>query len=264
MRKLGILVALTTASAVVGIAPTVAGAQTQPTPEVTAFCDAGLKVDRAFAAADESDKGPTKKQQQAIDTALTDVQSKAPPEIAADVQSVIGIIQSAAQNKQNPEENPTFQQNLSAIDQYRYNSCGYNQVQVTGIEYEFQGLPKTLPAGKTAIQFTDNGAELHELDVFRVKGKDSVKKIIGLSEKEQRKKVEGVGGTFATQGQTTYTFVDLTKPGRYGVVCHLPVGSTTPQAAEQAGKKHAKSHAQEGMYATITVEAAATTTTAAG
>ena len=245
----------------VGIAPAVAGAQTQPTPEVTAFCDAGLTVDRAFAAAGQSDKGPSKKQQQAIDKALTDAQAKAPPEIAADLQSIVGIIQSATQSQQNPEENPTFQQNLSAIDQYRYNSCGYNQVQVTGIEYEFQGLPKTLPAGKTAIQFTDTGAELHMLDLFRIKTKDSLKKLLGLSEKEVGKKVEDIGSAdVIQQGGTAYVFADL-KPGRYGAVCFFPVGSTSLDALE-----HSKGtpHWKEGMYQEVKVEAGATTTTAAG
>jgi hypothetical protein len=120
MRKLGVLVALTTASAVVGIAPAVAGAQTPPTPEVTAFCDAGLKVDQAFAAAGSSNKGPTKKQQQAIEQSLTQALNVAPPEVAADVQSIQGIIQSALQSKQDPSENPTFEQNLSSINGYRY------------------------------------------------------------------------------------------------------------------------------------------------
>jgi hypothetical protein len=260
MRKLGVLVALTTASAVVGIGPAVAGVQTQGGQ---AFCDAALKVDQAFSAV--GDRGPTKKQAQALDQALSGAESTAPPEVTTDVQSIAGIIRSAAQSNQDPTENPTFEQNLAVIDQYRYNSCGYTQLDVTGIEYEFEGLPKTLPAGKVAIRFTDTGAELHELQVFRVKGKDSVKKIVGLSEKEQRKKGEQLGGTFAAQGQTSYAFADMTKPGRYGVVCHLPVGSTSPEAIEEAGEAHdAKSHAQRGMYATITVEGGATTTTAAG
>jgi hypothetical protein len=257
MRKLGILVALTTASAVIGIAP--AGAQTQGGQ---AFCDAALKVDKAFSVI--GDKGPTKKQAQALDNALSGAESTAPPEIASDVQSIAGIIRSASTSGQDPFGNPTFQQNLSAIDQYRYNSCGYQQVPVTGIEYEFQGLPTTLPAGKTAFQFTDNGAEIHELEVLRIKGKDSAKKLAGLSEKELSKKAEEVGSTFAMQGQSGYAFADMSKPGRYAVLCHLPVGSTSEQAAEQAAKKHAKTHAQEGMFATITVEAGSTTTTAAG
>jgi hypothetical protein len=257
MRKLGFLLALTTAAAVVGIAP--AGAQTQGGQ---AFCDAALKVDKAFSAV--GDRGPTKKQAQDLDKALSGAESTAPPEIAADVQSIAGIIRSAAQSNQDPSENPTFTQNLAAIDQYRYNSCGYQQLQANGIEYEFQGLPKTVAAGKVAIQFTDNGAEIHELEVLRIKGKDSAKKLTGLSESQLGKKAEDVGSTFAMQGQTSYAFADMSKPGRYAVLCHLPVGSTSPQAAEEAGKKHAKSHAQEGMYATITVEAGATTTTAAG
>jgi hypothetical protein len=259
MRKLGILVALTTVGALLGIAP----AAGQTPPAATAFCDAALKVDRALAPI--GDRGPTKKQGQALDQALSGAESTAPSEIAADVQSIAGIFRSAAQSGQDPFGNPTFQQNLAVIDQYRYNSCGYTQLDVTGVEYEFQGLPKTVPAGRVAFRFTDTGAELHELLVFRVKGKDSVKKIVGLSEKEQRKKGEQLGGTFAMQGQTSYAFVDMTKPGRYGVVCHLPVGSTSEEAIEESGKAHdAKSHAQEGMYATITVEADATTTTAAG
>ena len=65
------------------------------------------------------------------------------------------------------------------------------------------------------------------------------------------------------QNQTSYTVAELTKPGRYAVICHLPVGSTSVQAAEEAGKDHPKSHAQEGMYATITVEKGSTATTAA-
>jgi hypothetical protein len=257
MRKLGFLLALTTAAAVVGIAP--AGAQTQGGQ---AFCDAALKVDKAFSAV--GDRGPTKKQAQDLDKALSGAESTAPPEIAADVQSIAGIIRSAAQSNQDPSENPTFTQNLAAIDQYRYNSCGYQQLQANGIEYEFQGLPKTVAAGKVAIQFTDNGSEIHELEVLRIKGKDSAKKLTGLSESQLGKKAEDVGSTFAMQGQTSYAFADMSKPGRYAVLCHLPVGSTSPQAAEEAGKKHAKSHAQEGMYATITVEGGATTTTAAG
>jgi hypothetical protein len=260
MRKLGVLVAIPTVGALLWMAPAVA----QTTPEVTAFCDAGLKVDAALAKVFSANK-PSAKVKQDADQALAQAESAAPSEIAATVQSVVGTIRQGLQNGKGPEElfqDPALQQDSNAIDEYRYNSCGYTQVDVTGIEYEFQGLPKTVPAGNVAIRFTDNGAELHELEVFRVKGKDSVKKLVGLSEKELGKKTEVVGSTFAMQGQTSHTIADLSKPGRYGVVCHLPVGSTSEQAAEQAGKKHAKSHAEEGMYATITVEAGSTTTSA--
>jgi hypothetical protein len=261
MRKLGFFVALTTVGALLGIAPAAA----QTTPEVTAFCDAANRTDKAFAKLESGGK-PKQKDIQALQSSLGEVESTAPPEIASQVQAVVAATRTAVESgKGDPSEaDPNFEQNFNALQQYRYNSCGYQQLDVTGIEYEFQGLPKTLPAGNVSIRFTDNGAELHELEVFRVKSKDSVKKIVGLSEKEQGKKIDEVGITFASQGQTSYTIADLSKPGRYGVVCHLPVGSTSEQAAEQAAKKHAKTHAQEGMYATITVEAGSTTTTAAG
>ena len=89
------------------------------------------------------------------------------------------------------------------------------------------------------------------------------KKIAGMSEKDLSKKTESVAGTFATQGQTSYTIADLTKPGRYVAICHLPVGSTSEQALEEAGTKHdAKSHAQEGMFQEIKVEKGTTATSA--
>jgi hypothetical protein len=258
MRKLGFLVAFATAAAVVGITPAVA----QTTPEVTAFCDAALTTDKAAEKA--LVEKPKQKDVQALDAALAQIESAAPPQVAANVQAAVASTRNAIQSRKGPFDDPTFQQNISAIDEYRYNSCGYTQLDVTGMEYEFQGLPKTLPAGKVAIKFTDTGAEWHELAIFRVKGKDSVKKIVGMPEKEQAKKIEETGGTFAMQGQTSYAIADMSKPGRYGVVCFLPVGSTSEQATEEAAKKHAKEHWQQGMLATITVEAGSTTTTAAG
>jgi hypothetical protein len=252
MRKLGFLVGLPIVGALLGIAPAAA----QPTPEVTAFCNAANTADKAVDKVLGGQK-PKQKDVQAAEAALSQAESTAPPEVASTVQAVVAAVRTGFQTQKDPfEADPSFEQNFNALQQYRYNSCGYQQVDVTGIEYEFQGLPKTLPAGNVAIKFTDTGAEIHELQIFRVKSKDSVKKIIGLSEKEQRKKIEEAGIVFATPGQTFYNIVDLSKPGRYGVVCHLPVGSTSEQAAEEAEKKHAKSHAQEGMYATITVQSA--------
>jgi hypothetical protein len=249
MRKLGFVVALPVLGALIGISPAVA----QPTAEVTAFCDAGLRADKAATRFFESER-PSKKVRQEFETALAGVESTAPPELATNVQALANEIRTAIQRREEPSQE-VIDQNLSVIDQFRYNSCGYRQLEVTGNEYQFQGLPGRLPAGKVAIKFTDTGAEWHELAIGRLKTKDSLTKVLRLSEKEQAKKIEEVGGTFAMQNQTSYTVADLSKPGRYGVVCFLPVGSTSEEAAAEAEKKHAKQHWQEGMQATITVEA---------
>jgi hypothetical protein len=249
MRKLGFLVALTTAGALLGVAPAAA----QPTPEVTAFCEAALNTDKAADKVFATEK-PKQKDIRAFESALTQMESTAPPAVASAVQAAAASVRTAIQERKAPFDDPTFEQNINAIDEYRYNSCGYRQLDVTGVEYAFENLPKTLPAGTVAIRFSNPGAEFHELAIYRVKSKDSVKKIVGQSEKEQRKKLEEVDGTFAMQGQTGYTVTELTKPGRYALICHLPVGSTSIEAAEEAEKNQAKSHAEEGMYATITVE----------
>jgi plastocyanin len=255
MRKVASLVALATAGALLGIAPAAA----QTTPEVTAFCEAALTTDKAADKVFSSER-PKQKDIQAFQASLTQIESTAPPEVAANVQAAAASVRTAIQNRQDPFDDPSFEQNINAIDQYRFNSCGYTQIQTTGNEYSFEGQPSTVQAGTVAIQFSNTGAELHELAIYRIKGKDSVKKIVGLSEKEQRKKLEEIGGTFAMQGQTSYTIAELAKPGRYALVCHLPVGSTSVEAAEEAEKDHPKSHAEEGMYATLTVERGSTTT----
>jgi hypothetical protein len=258
MGKLGVLVTLPVVGALLGVAPAAA----QPTPEVTAFCDAALKTDKA-AEKVFADR-PKQKDVQAFEAALAEMETTAPPEAAASVQAAAASVRTAIQERKDPFDDPSFEQSINAIDEYRYNSCGYTQLDVTGIEYEFQGLPKTLPAGTVAIKFTNPGAELHELAIYRMKTKDSLKKVVGLSEKEQSKKLEEVDGSFAMQNQTGYTIAELTRPGRYAVICHLPVGSTSVEALEEAGEDHdAKSHAQEGMYATVTVEKGSTATTAA-
>ena len=265
MRKLGFLVAPLTVVALIGVPAAVgsaaAGAQTQPTPEVTAFCDAALKVDSALNKV-FSTKKPSSKLKQEADQTLAQAESTAPPDIAATVQSVVGTIRNAIQSGQNPEQlfrDPTLEADSQAIDAYRYNSCGYNQVEVTGIEYEFQGLPKTLPPGKTAFKLTDDGTELHMLDLFRIKTKDSLKKLLGMSEKEAMKKTEEVGSADVTTiGGSAYFVTDL-KPGRYGAVCFFPVGATDLSKLENAkGQPHWK----KGMYQEVKVQAGSTTTSA--
>jgi hypothetical protein len=254
MHKLGFLVALPVVGALLAVTPAAA----QPTPEVTAFCEAALTADKAVTKLESGGK-PKQKDVQAAEAAFSQAESTAPPEIAAQVQAVVAAVRTGIESGSDPFEDPAVRQAFDAMQAYRYNSCGYRQLDVTGIEYEFQGLPKTLPAGTVAIRFSDTGAEFHELAIFRVKSKDSVKKILGMSEKEQTKRIEEISGTFAMQGQTTYAIADMSKPGRYGVVCFLPVGSTSIENAEEAGR-NAKTHWEEGMYATITVEKGSTTT----
>jgi hypothetical protein len=256
MRKLSLFVAVATAGALFGIAP--AAAQTPPNS--AAFCQTALKVDKLSSQIFGSGKKPSQKDINTLDAAFTEAENTAPAEVAANVQAAVNAVRTAVQSGQEPDES-TLAPNTGAIDQYRYTSCGYPTADVTGTEYAFQGLPKTAQQGPLAIKFTNSGAEIHELGIARIKTKDSVKKILSLPEKEQNKKVEFLNGTDdVSPGQTTYVIADFQKPGRYGVVCFVNVGATTPQ---QAHAGHGATHAQKGMYGEIKVEGGSTSSSAA-
>jgi hypothetical protein len=253
MRKLAVLVALPVAGALLGIAPAAA----QPAPNITAFCDAALTADKAANKVFGGGK-PKQKDVQALDAALAQTVSASPPELTETLQAVIAGVQSALQSGKDPSEDPAFQRTLNVVDEYRYNSCGYQTADVTATEYEFVGLPKTFTPGPVAIKFTDTGAEIHEMAALRLKTKDSVKKVLGLSDKEQQKKAENVGAAFVQQGETDFFILDFSKPGRYAVVCFLPVGSTSQREIEKKSHEHGGGtpHWKKGMYASITVQSA--------
>ena len=137
MRKLAFLVALATSGALFGFSP--ASAQT----DTAAFCQAALKADALSTKLFSGGKKPSQKDQQALDAAFTQAENTAPPEVAANVQAAVNEVRNALQSGKEPDES-VIEPNTTAIDQYRYNSCGYPTADVAGIEYEFQGLPKTV------------------------------------------------------------------------------------------------------------------------
>jgi hypothetical protein len=137
---------------------------------------------------------------------------------------------------------------LSSIDEYVYDNCPGTGVAATAIDYEFQGIPTTLPAGLTKIKFT-NGApkENHELAIFRLlpaaEGKDPLE-LLKLPEKQAAKyaDVDSAVFAFAPAGKVGYTVTNL-EPGTYVYACFIPVG----------GKNKNAPHFMEGMYGTFTV-----------
>jgi hypothetical protein len=238
--------AVTTAVLAGGIVGTMgagsAGAQT----DNTAFCDQVLVVDREFNAP-EPDPA-------ALGAAFADLVAAAPPEIAAGAQQLATAVQTAGEAGGDPTEDPAFGEGLAAVGEYVFTNCGWQSAEVDMSEYAFTGLPKSFTTGPVAIKLTNSGAEVHELQVLRIKSsKDKLKKIVNLPEKKARKKVEILGNGFALPGETGYAFLDFTKSGNYGGVCFVPVGSTPD--AEEGGD--GPPHAHEGMIEAFKVTKAA-------
>src|SRR4029077_2137165 len=112
-------------------------------------------------------------------------------------------------------------------DAYVYENCPGTKVPVTAIDYEFEGMPATIPAGFTTFKLT-NGApkEDHMIAISKLNAKGEsmdVDKLLALPEKKANQFLEQDGGGFAlaSAGQTAYAPTVLT-PGKYIYACFLP------------------------------------------
>jgi hypothetical protein len=144
-------------------------------------------------------------------------------------------------------------------------------VAVHAVDYAYQGVPGTLPAGETRFSFTnDSKAESHEMSLFRINDgvNDSFDQILAEDDARQNQdqgkqggqqggqnppaeqaptppKMTFFAGTGAGAGQSAkMDLIGNLPPGRYGMVCFLPV------ATDQAETPHYK----KGMKAEFTVQ----------
>lgn len=95
-------------------------------------------------------------------------------------------------------------------------------IHVVAKDFEFEGIPDTLPAGSYAIHFENAGTEPHEIQVVEKLTDTPVEDLLKLPQKKAQKQVKQVGGTFAKPGETAAEAVemDLT-PGDYVAVCFV-------------------------------------------
>ncbi len=138
-------------------------------------------------------------------------------------------------------------------------------VVVTAVDYGFEGLPETVPAG-TKISLVNAGNEPHEFVAIRIPDDEtrSVEELVQLPEEEAAAVFgasEPATVILAASGETDVPGPvvgdgTLTEPGRYAIVCFLPVGSDNsilesdgPPPEGEAGP-----HAMQGMVAELTVE----------
>ena len=143
-------------------------------------------------------------------------------------------------------------------------------VGIHAVDYGYQGVPGTLPAGENRFSFTnDSQAESHELSLFRINDgvTESFDQILAEDEAQESAQQGGQQGggqqpqsnqspppapkmsffasTGSAPGQTAkMDLIGNLPAGRYGMVCFLPV------ANDEAGTAHYK----KGMKAEFTVQ----------
>ena len=240
--------------------PTTAGSDTTEEPteggdgDLVAFCEAVIEVDATFAAGGPEGPDPAR-----VESVFQEVQTNAPADIAGDVEELITLTQQAFSGGEELEGPPPgFEEVDARVDEYVVANCDFNEVEVTGTEYNFEGLSEPIEAGQTTFNFTNEGGEEHELIVVRINDDvtESLEELAQLPEEEAFSKVEVKGFAMASPGGTDQAFADL-EPGRYGAFCFFPVGSTPEAvaAAEESGQEiEAPPHFTQGMLAEFTVE----------
>ena len=148
-------------------------------------------------------------------------------------------------------------------------------VAVHAVDYAYQGVPGTLPAGESRFSFTnDSKAESHEMSLFRINDgvSESFDQILAQDEAQQNQdlgqgqgqqggqqgsqnppadqsapppKMTFFGGSGAGAGQSSkMDLIGNLPAGRYGMVCFLPV------ANDDSGAPHYK----KGMKVEFTVQ----------
>jgi hypothetical protein len=209
-----------------------AGPAAAQTGDLTAFCQARVEANGA----------ESKKETQAV---LEKLATAAPPGAVSAVQAI--------QDGFRTEGNRFFDSEggleaLGVLDKFVFENCPGTAVPVTAIDYEFQGMPDTLPAGPAKFSMTNSApSEEHEMAMVPLTEagqEQDVEKLLKLPDKKLGKFVDFSGAAFmyAPPGQTSYTLTEL-KPGKYVYACFIPVG----------GKKKGAPHFTQGMYGTFTV-----------
>ena len=129
-------------------------------------------------------------------------------------------------------------------------TCGLGSLDAVAIDYAFEGVPATLPAGTTIVTLDNQSAagEFHELTMARINDgvSETVEQILAMSDTDAAARVSLAASASAEVGEIGGATIDLV-PGRYLYACFVPMGSIGAQ--EGTGDPHYLS----GMYGEFTV-----------
>lgn len=219
-------------------------------PAGSGFCDAYVEVTLAMSGEPDPE---------VLTTNIGIIEESAPEEIADSLTVMTDAVRSVLESNGtdfSAMEAPEFAEAQSEVDPYVFESCAFDTaLEVTGADYEFAGIPETVPSGRVAILFTNEGAEAHEIVVMR-KG-DGVTEdfdaLLQLPEEQAMEKVMPVGGAFAPSTGASGLLVGDFEPGEYLAICFIPTGTVIADGAMTEGE--GEPHFMHGMRQEFTVEA---------
>lgn len=226
-------------------------------------CEGGDEAAIPAEAQEYCEKAAELDEQEAFPEAeqLEELRAAAPDEIAEQVDVVVDAFIAADGDIGKAFSDPEVEANLEPIEAYETDVCGIGGdeedegeeeeaaqeplegaqvVEVSAVDYGFQGLPATVPAGATSFRLTNDGEAAHEMFMARLGEGVDLDELLASEEEPSPEEAEDVGSTFAAPGEDAYLNVEDLSPGTYAVVCFIP----GPEG---------KSHYELGMKTTFTV-----------
>ena len=213
------------------------GFETLPGPDIdfeTASPDAIMQANRDYA---EREMTPL----------IERVAAAAPAEIAGDIAVITGAVDMVAETGDDAAfyVAPDVATARQRAVEFAAGQCGWATVDVTGVDYGFDGVPETLEAGAARFAFSNEGGEDHEMVLFRKNEgvTEPITDLLALPEEEAFTKVTFVGVVPPLPPGQAGNAVAQLEPGSYAMLCALPVG----------GGEDGPPHFTQGMVHEFTV-----------
>lgn len=172
------------------------------------------------------------------------LRATAPDAAKESLDSIVSLLQ-----QQGPKafESDAFAQHNTALNAAAITACDAKAVDVTAVDYAYNGVPTTIEAGPVGFRFANAGSEVHEMVVLRKNDNvtEPFDQIFSLPRDEAEKKVQPFGGYFARPGGRDVRIVNLA-PGNYVLACFVALGSK-PEALDAGQKPDGPPHVTRGM-----------------
>jgi hypothetical protein len=171
--------------------------------------------------------------------------SDAPDDIAPAAEEIDAAVQGLTEGDATAFNQDSIFETYTGMLTGAIEACEFETVDVTGVDYAFEGVPESMEAGTVAFAFTNAGEEEHEMLIFKKADgvTESFDEIFSGPEEDAEAKIEFSGVTFAPPGGEASTLAELSA-GDYAMVCFIPVG----------GGEDGPPHFAEGMIQEFTVE----------
>jgi hypothetical protein len=220
--------------------------------DVTAFCDSYIEM---VQASDSEEELTTLAEES--DALIDEVQANAPNEVSEAVRVVVDATrQAAAEGTPEAFMSREVDDAFNEVISYMFDNCEFaEKLDVTGVEYAFEGMPDTLSAGLVALRFTNDGDEYHEIIVFRKNDgvTESFDEILELPEGQSEELMTFVGAANAEPGESRATVFEV-EAGEYIALCFIPVGAPVGGPEGEGEDPPGPPHWVEGMRSEFTVE----------